>query len=342
MTTAIDPALASRQRSVLLETARREVPIAALLFAGIIVAFDVISIASGIDLPVDYLISDVIQGLAFLVVAGLVGRRVTPLAATPWLWSAAIMVSALALNFQYTFDPGGAGIGILVMLMAVFGPITLFWAPYLVGAVIVTIATSYTLLQYQPDYAEPWIITTLTVQGASAALLFARRRSALDVARAAEAMEQAATRDRLTGLLNRHGLMEAAPVLLGLAQRGDRPVFALFVDVGGLKQVNDRFGHDRGDEVLIRTADAVRAASRSGDLVVRWGGDEFCLVGVGDEPQAAELEARIRDALDLAGLEGQWTGTLHIGASASRATSLEDLIAAADRRMYDRRGMHLA
>lgn len=326
-----------RQRSVLLDTAVREIPIAGLLFAAIIVAFDLITLASGISLPSDYLVSDVIQGGTFVVVAVLVGRRITPRAAAPWLWAASLVVSGVALNFQYTFDPAGAGIGILIMLLAVSGPLTLFWAPFLLQAAVVLGVSAYTLMTYQPDYAVPWIITLVTVTGASAALLFARRRSALDVARVTVELADIATRDRLTGLLNRHGLVEADEVIRGLARRADRPMFALFIDVSGLKAVNDTDGHAAGDLVLQRTAEAVRSASRAGDLAVRWGGDEFLIVGIGEKPTAEELEQRILTAIDRTGLPGSWSGEVHLGLATSEEWTIDELVGAADAAMYSRR-----
>lgn len=331
--TAVD----ERLREILLDTSRREVPLAALVFTGLIVLFDLLMFASGQSLPWDYLLSDVVQIAAYLAVAVLVGRRLVPPPWSPWLWVCAVVISVSALSFQYTFDPEGAGIGILVMGVSVYGALTLFWAPFLASLPVVIAACAYTLFTHQPDYATAWLITLITCLGVSGALLYGRRRSARALAVASITIEDIATRDPLTGLLNRYGLDEAGRVLVGLADRADRPMFAMFVDVGGLKGVNDAHGHSVGDLVLQRTAAAAEAASRSGDLVVRWGGDEFLIIGIGDRPQAAELEARIRDGVDLSGLDGQWSGVLHIGTSAERGIELADLIAAADQSMYRRR-----
>lgn len=332
-----DQAVEGRHRENLLATCVREIPIAAIAFTVIIVSFDLLTLASGISLPAAYLASDVVQGGAFLLTALLVGRRLAPAEAAPWLWSGAIIVSAIVLVYQYSFDPGGAGIGILIMLMSVYGALTLFWRPFLISAPVILGVTAYGLLDYQPDYSIAWTITAATALGVSAALLFGRRRSAMDGATASLLIEEIATRDHLTGLLNRYGLMESAEVLNGLATRTGQGVFALFVDVGGLKAVNDRHGHDAGDTVLVRTADAARAASRAGDLVVRWGGDEFLIVGIGDQPQVLELELRMGRLLDLHGLDGVWDGELHIGAATSTEWSLEHLIGQADQDMYRNR-----
>lgn len=275
------PSVAERQRRVLLDTCQREVPIATALFAAIIVFFDALTLASGTALSTAYLVSDVIQGVGFLVVAVLVWRRITPPSATPWLWMTAVVLNAAATSYQFTEFPGGPSFGVLVLAAAVVGPLTLRWLPFAVGAVVMLAITSTVFAMTDPDEAAAWIITYLTALGASAALLFARRRSSLDVARMADELALAATRDPLTGLMNRHGLDEATPLLLGSASRAGQPVQAIFIDVAGLGDVNNAHGHLAGDLVLQRTADAMRQVSRSGDLLVRWGGDEFLVLGLG-------------------------------------------------------------
>ena len=88
-------------------------------------------------------------------------------------------------------------------------------------------------------------------------------------------LRTAATRDPLTGLLNRASLQEA--LRRELAAREPRPSL-LLIDLDGFKQVNDQHGHLAGDEVLVRVAQVLAGACRSGDVVARLGGDEFAVV----------------------------------------------------------------
>jgi diguanylate cyclase (GGDEF)-like protein len=329
--------VAARQRQVLLETCQREIPIASLAFVAIIVIFDGLTVHSGTSLPTGYLLSDLAQGLGFLAVVLLVGRRVTPASAAPWLWVVAVAISGAAISYQFTVAPGGPSFGILVFAAAVYGSLTLMWWPYLASAIALLLFAGTALVIGAPDDPAPWIITYVVSLGGSAALLFARRRSSLDVAKVAAELARAATRDALTGLLNRHGLDEAAPLLMSSAQRSGQPLHAFFIDVGGLGDVNNEHGHLVGDLVLERTADAVRRASRTGDLVVRWGGDEFLVVGVGAQPDASDFEGRMRESLDMDGLDGLWNGRLHVGLAVDHVDGLDDLIGRADEHMYLRR-----
>jgi diguanylate cyclase (GGDEF)-like protein/PAS domain S-box-containing protein len=108
-----------------------------------------------------------------------------------------------------------------------------------------------------------------------------------------------ANHDPLTGLLNRAGLRKEVDVAWA-DRRADAPIAILFGDLDGFKNVNDRLGHDAGDEVLVHVAQRLRTAVRASDVVARWGGDEFVIMCPRvDSAEGAMLIAdRIRTALE--------------------------------------------
>jgi diguanylate cyclase (GGDEF)-like protein len=107
-----------------------------------------------------------------------------------------------------------------------------------------------------------------------------------------------ATRDLLTGVLNRRGLSELAPPQLALAQRTAQPFSVLAVDLDGFKQINDTLGHDTGDAALVEMAQLLAAEVREGDCVVRMGGDEFLiLLADSDHSQALAFVSRLQQRL---------------------------------------------
>jgi diguanylate cyclase (GGDEF)-like protein len=85
-------------------------------------------------------------------------------------------------------------------------------------------------------------------------------------------------RDYLTGLDNRRGFFERATSILAQAKRMRQPYCVVLLDLDDFKQINDRFGHDKGDLALRAAAAAILANSRSYDLTGRWGGEEFILL----------------------------------------------------------------
>lgn len=84
-----------------------------------------------------------------------------------------------------------------------------------------------------------------------------------------------AVSDPLTGQLNRRGLNEAVAGCLSYLQRNQQPAALLMIDLDHFKRVNDQFGHDGGDLVLVQTAKAIKTMLRQSDVLARFGGEEF-------------------------------------------------------------------
>jgi diguanylate cyclase (GGDEF)-like protein len=103
-----------------------------------------------------------------------------------------------------------------------------------------------------------------------------------------------ATHDGMTGLLNRTAAMDAISRDLERVQREGGSLVVLFVDVDGLKEVNDAHGHDAGDDLIRLTADTLRSTARRSDVVARLGGDEFLV--------AARVSAEVRSVESETGL----------------------------------------
>ena len=103
-----------------------------------------------------------------------------------------------------------------------------------------------------------------------------------------------AHRDALVPLANRRGMIRALESMIAQHERHDIPAAVLFVDLDGLKLVNDRFGHEGGDAALIHVARQLLTGVRTEDCVARVGGDEFCiLLDRADEASAIETAERL-------------------------------------------------
>jgi diguanylate cyclase (GGDEF)-like protein len=105
--------------------------------------------------------------------------------------------------------------------------------------------------------------------------------------------------DPLTGVINRLGLLEASETLLVRARRKRQPVGVLLIDADHFKSVNDRFGHDDGDRVLLELVSNIRRMLRTRDLVGRVGGEEFLVLSPSvDADDLLTLAERIRAAIE--------------------------------------------
>jgi diguanylate cyclase (GGDEF)-like protein len=150
--------------------------------------------------------------------------------------------------------------------------------------------------------------------------------------------EQAISRtDGLTGLLNGRGFYEAAATELARSNRYRHPLTLAYVDLDDFKGINDRFGHARGDAVLVAVARALRRACRSTDIIGRLGGDEFVILFPETGRDAAEAAlVKVRSRVQEHGSQHGARVTASIG-SASFATppsDVEVLVHEADTAMY--------
>lgn len=144
-----------------------------------------------------------------------------------------------------------------------------------------------------------------------------------------------ATHDPLTRLPNRNVFESEVARAIAFRQRGVESS-VVYADLNGFKQLNDRYGHQFGDEVLMLLADALRGATRDTDLVARIGGDEFALLLWGqDETTATTAVQRIIDAVEALETSRGRVVSLSLGVAATRPDStVAALIADADERMY--------
>jgi diguanylate cyclase (GGDEF)-like protein len=143
----------------------------------------------------------------------------------------------------------------------------------------------------------------------------------------------------LTGLANRHWLMDTIQSALTRVPRAGERVAVLYCDLDGFKTINDSLGHAAGDAVLRAVADRIRSTVREQDLVARIGGDEFVVVaqGIRDEPSARLLATKISQAVSRpVEHDGrQVVPTLSIGISvADPGDDAEEVMRLADRALY--------
>jgi len=161
-----------------------------------------------------------------------------------------------------------------------------------------------------------------------------------EIERLQEELQEQAMRDPLTGLHNRRYLAEELERELGRASRDSRRVSVVMLDVDHFKDVNDTYGHAAGDEMLRAIAAELLEGTRRCDITCRYGGDEFVVVlpNAGSNSAMARAEAwRTRLAEVMGGIgDGRVNATVSMGVATfpEHATTMDDLVAAADRAVY--------
>lgn len=178
--------------------------------------------------------------------------------------------------------------------------------------------------------------------------LVAQRTAALEdkqreLMRANENLALLASFDPLTRCLNRRAFLEQGEHRFFEASAKGAAVFCAMVDIDHFKNVNDRHGHPIGDAVIRGVAAALQRSLRAGDLICRYGGEEFCVLLTDiDEPIACMLAERLRARIEQEVGQGvrevpglQVTVSVGLAARTVQTPTLDPLIAAADKALYD-------
>jgi diguanylate cyclase (GGDEF)-like protein len=229
----------------------------------------------------------------------------------------AALLLAIAL---WVVDPGTAStFPLFYVLLVLYG--TFFLRPGAVAVLIVFCSlcfASVVIAAGEPDWAPRVIVmfgVSVTI-GLFAGLLVKH-------------VHERAVRDSLTGLINRRMWEYLVQMELDKSARDARPVSIMLIDVDDFKEINDRFGHLYGDDVLKRVADTLRRILRKVDAPCRWGGDEFAVLltecGADKSRSVADrLREEVGDSLSLS-----------IGTATARGRqSLDVLFQQADRDLY--------
>jgi diguanylate cyclase (GGDEF)-like protein len=184
----------------------------------------------------------------------------------------------------------------------------------------------------------------LAAVGTGAALV--TRRRARTQAGELAAVAAAALTDPLTGVLNRRGFIDAVERELARARRYQHPFVLAYVDVRGLKTVNDTEGHLAGDNLLRSVAALLTECARADDVVGRLGGDELGLLLVEQTPEAAKavtrrIETQVAARREAMSYAVPWDLTVGSAAFPQDGQTVDELLGTADRRLYQQRGIHL-
>jgi len=159
--------------------------------------------------------------------------------------------------------------------------------------------------------------------------------------KAEEMIRALAITDELTGLHNRRGFLSLAEQQLKVAARNRRGMLLYFADLDGLKWINDTLGHEEGDKALTEAAAVLMETFRTSDILARLGGDEYAaLVLDAAEEHSSIFAARLQSLVDEKNREAGRKYRLSISVGGAyydpeKPCSLDELISAADKRMYE-------
>jgi diguanylate cyclase (GGDEF)-like protein len=228
-----------------------------------------------------------------------------------------------------------------VIFVTAYSPVLLAWSPALWSGAGIVLGGLGWSIAYE---ATSLLLVAVTVPAliSGYALLDVRLRGLRLRAGEIERSTAIATTDIVSGALTQRGLQTLAPGMGAIAERTDQPIYVASVDITRLRDAHEAYGKAYSDALLRTTAEAIGREVRGGDLVARWEGDEFVVLGIGDRPEDDDFRLRIEDAIRDTGVAlGRWPVEVSVGSAAgdSTSTTFTDLLAGARTARAARRAM---
>jgi diguanylate cyclase (GGDEF)-like protein len=321
--------------------ARETLPQAFGLLGGLIIIATVVNvILTPSGNAVQYAIQFIV-GLAFIASTQILGRRPFRAFTIMWTWAVAGILLAAVLVGEMLVNDNAFAINYVLLLLVVIPPAGMAWRPAMVADLVIAAILIGGLATMDAATLVRGVVSALVAMLAGALLLHLRLSAIDGLAEEQLKANALATTDPLTGVLSRHGLMTLAPRVSATANRVDEEVCVMVFNITNLGQANTEYGLRYGDEVIRAVAEAIEETVREGDMVARWGGDEFLVLGIGGRPDAQSLAQRIQRAVETTGVAlGKWPTTVSVGTAAGypNETTMEALVEQADRDRHEARG----
>ncbi len=276
-------------------------------------------------------LSSLTLAIAWVLLRGSVGP-VMRRHSLPFGVGVAVMVGLNPLVYIIGTQITYPAIGMLLVIVGVGALLhDRFWAAaVIIGLNLAWIACAFAFGMPVP----PAIFAAQLVKANALAVVLnvARTRTVQRMEQAREEVHRLATTDELTGVANQRGFLEVGRSLTEEAGRADLDLTIVYVDVDGLKVVNDEHGHSAGDALIQSVARVLRRTFRPEDTVARVGGDEFAVLVVGSTPDLARgLIARVNERLSEVGI----SASIGVASTAlGLPVDLNELLRRADAAMY--------
>ncbi len=256
-------------------------------------------------------------------------------------------LSIMAFGIAMTCDTQPQVDMVLIYLMAVFGvTIALYMPPW--QSIILLLSASLAFAFIIPNYIDGDKQVYVTNFNVVLFTIFAWIQSQMHykmkisqyrdrhmIEEKSHILEDIARRDSMTMLLNHVTAMEILQTEIERANEIKTPLALIFADIDNFKHINDQYGHQTGDRVIIEVARVLSETVRSSDILCRYGGEEFVIIMPDTDLSAAQsCASRLIEALGNAQFEHEITVTLSGGISQYQGETIDEFIRTTDEKLY--------
>ncbi len=252
-----------------------------------------------------------------------------------WSFDLAAGYGTVLISAAIYFSGSTTTAGAVYYLWVILGAAYFFDRPRVaiqLAIVAVGYAVALALKPAAPGMVQAWIVSIGTLSVAAALLVHTRER----VASLVRSLAEAADTDPLTELLNRRGFDKRLELEFERARRYETELSLISGDLDNFKQVNDRFGHQVGDDVLVEVGRLLHHYARRTDAVARLGGEEFALIVAGSDAEALVTAERLRERVRAAVADRYPWLTISFGIATypTHGASVARLLRCADEALY--------
>ena len=271
-------------------TAAGSIPLALSLVAGIaivILTLILVFVSSTIDV---YQVAVYAVAIIMLIWAQIASHARVPARVIVWSWTVLMLALIILTSFYGIVNDNEIALLYGVMLFVLLPGMTISWPSGLIGGFVGLVVVAGAGIIINKLDSLQWSIAALGALAIGMVGLEVRRSSTDRILLEEMKCELLATTDPLTRSLTRSTMQVLAPSVIQAAAAAGQQVHLVMIDIAGMHGINADYGPQYGDAVIINTYEALRGAAASSDLVARWDGDCFVVLGVGPGSSADALE----------------------------------------------------
>lgn len=280
-----------------MQIARKELPLAFALVGVLLIPAGFIGEVLFGKTEGTTMLFPIFDGVVFLFLSILLSHTRMKGKNIVWIWVFSTTIIVALTVYEGIRVNEQAPLATALIVLTAFSSVCLSWKPAITGFAMMFSLLVIANMEIKPTDDVLLLSLSIAAGAVGLVLLQLRIRTLNLVYEQSEALENIADKDYLTNVLSRHGIQQLLPGFAANSMKSNQNIFVTNIDIVGLKKINENYGSSYGDRVLQVLSQVLQNMVGPGDLLARFGGDEFLIVGVGTNEDTESLKDRIETQL---------------------------------------------